>query len=69
METIIEVKGMTCEACVRSVSRKLGKLGSVRVVHVDLASGTVRLESDSAPPRDQIRQALEAIGYELGGAP
>lgn len=67
-ETTIIVKGMSCEACVRSVTTGLGRVPGVEKVAVDLASGRVRIEhSAPGPTPAQLAEALDDLGYDFGG--
>ncbi len=62
------VIGMTCEHCVRSVSTEIGKLPGVQAVEVDLATGAVRVHSDTAVGREQVAAAVDEAGYQLAKA-
>lgn len=66
METSVELKvdGMTCDACARSVSRKLSSVEGVSSASVNLVSGkaTVRRD-DSRASVDDLIAALKQIGY------
>ena len=67
-ETTILVKGMSCDACVRSVMTGLGRVPGVRKVDVDLASGRVRVEHEAGQPTvEGLREAVDDIGYDFGG--
>ncbi|MEV4165274.1 heavy-metal-associated domain-containing protein [Nonomuraea dietziae] len=59
------VKGMTCGHCVSSVKEEVGEVAGVTGVEVDLATGSLTV--DSAAPIDQaeIAAAVEQAGYEL----
>jgi len=62
METY-EIKGMTCNHCVRTVERALGKVpGVARVRGVDLARG--QAEIDGSPDEQAVVAALRDEGYE-----
>jgi copper chaperone CopZ len=68
--TTLLVEGMSCEACVRSVSRGLGRLPGVGRVEVDLASGQVRVEHEPGRPTiDELRAAVDDLGYDVRAAP
>lgn len=67
-ETTIIVKGMSCDACVRSVTTGLGRLPGVTKVKVDLASGRIRVAHDGGTPTTaQLAEAVDDIGYDFGG--
>lgn len=63
--TTFTVKGMTCEHCVRSVTEELSALPGVRDVAVDLASGRVAVESDTALSDEAVRAAVDEAGYQV----
>jgi copper chaperone len=60
------VKGMTCDGCVRSVTRAVQRAQPGAMVAVDLKSGAVRI--DGAADAKAVRQAIEKAGYEVAGA-
>ena len=61
----LKVEGMTCQACVRSVQRKLSKIAGVESAHVDLEAGKATVEyDDSLANPGQLVGAIEQIGYQ-----
>jgi copper chaperone CopZ len=68
--TTYAVAGMTCGHCVSAVTAELTKLAGVRDVQVDLlpaGTSTVRVASDATLDLDEVRDAIDEAGYELGG--
>jgi Cu+-exporting ATPase len=64
-ESTLEVRGMTCNNCVRHVSQALRGLAGVGDVEVDLAAGKARVQHD--PHRVSVGEliaAVEGAGYE-----
>ena len=61
-----DVKGMTCDHCVNAVSAEIAKLARVTDVAVDLETGKVTITSQTAMPVEEIREAVDEAGYELG---
>jgi copper chaperone len=59
---LMQVKGMTCGGCVRSVTKALERAGG-EAVKVELASGRVELSGQIAP--EQARAAVEKAGFEV----
>lgn len=60
----LKVEGMTCDACVRAIERKLSKVAGVESAKVDLEGGRARVElDDSRAGADQLIAAVEKIGY------
>ncbi|MBI1821167.1 MAG: heavy-metal-associated domain-containing protein [Nitrospirae bacterium] len=67
METkILDVKGMTCQHCVKTVTGALGQIKGVKSVDIVLEKGTVTVVYDPAQARtDQFKTAVEEAGYEI----
>jgi copper ion binding protein len=59
------VTGMTCEHCVRAVTREVSELPGVRVVDVDLGSGVVTVTADRELPESEMAVAIDEAGYDL----
>lgn len=57
------VTGMTCQNCVRHVTKALSSLPGVSRVDVSLEAGTATVESDAPLPFDAVRKALSDEGY------
>lgn len=64
-EEVFAIKGMSCQGCVRSISRALVAIDGVEEVEVSLADENARVlfvpEQVSA---DAIRAAIVAAGFE-----
>jgi copper chaperone len=65
VESEFRVAGMTCSHCVTSVTEEIKHIPDVRAVRVDLASGSVWIESDAELPRSSVADAVTEAGYEL----
>lgn len=63
--TILNIRGMTCNGCVASVTRVLTALGGVGGVEVALAAGhaTVRFDP-SLIDVGRLESAVRAAGFE-----
>ena len=59
----MQVKGMTCQHCVRAVETAIGAVDDNAKVKIDLACGRVEVVSDAQ--RDAIVAAIVAEGYEV----
>lgn len=59
------VSGMTCGHCVNAVSSEIGKLAGVRDVKVDLATGTVTVDSDAPLDDAAVAAAVDEAGYQV----
>ena len=66
----INVAGMTCGHCVRSVQEELRALPGVTGVDIELVSGgesQVRISSIRLLPDDDVREAIAEAGYTVVG--
>lgn len=60
----LNVKGMSCNHCVKSVEEAVKNAGANG--QVDLANGTVAVEyNEQAVTVDQIKAAIEDQGYDV----
>jgi copper chaperone CopZ len=59
----IRIGGMTCDGCVRSITRVLGRVQGVRVDKVEVGSACVELD----PPADEarVKEAIEKAGFTV----
>jgi copper chaperone CopZ len=58
------VDGMTCESCVRSVTKKLAGVSAVARAVVNLKAGTAIVEyDDSSAKVEDLIAAVEQIGF------
>jgi copper chaperone len=64
--TTIKVSGMTCQGCVRSVTRVLQAVPGVDAVDVSLDKGEAELRFDPARAgAPEFRKAVEDAGFEV----
>lgn len=63
----LQVQGMTCAHCARSVTRAVQAVDPAASVDVDLASGEVTISGQIA--RDAAIRAIEAEGYVVQAPP
>ncbi|MBP2227249.1 heavy-metal-associated domain-containing protein [Azospirillum agricola] len=66
MTDAYKVGGMTCSGCARSVSNAIVKAAPAAAVTVDLSVGTVIVAG--GVPLETVRTAVEAAGFDFGGA-
>ena len=60
----LTVDGMSGDACVRSIERKLSRVAGVESARVNLGTGKATVEYDDSRARvDQLIAAVEQIGY------
>lgn len=63
--TIINIKGMTCMGCVRSIKNVLEKIPGVNSAEVSLEDAQVTIQFDGAiASNDQFKHAIEEAGFE-----
>jgi copper chaperone len=59
------VTGMTCDHCVAAVRQEIGAIDGVTRVTVELATGTVTVDSDHPVDNRAVAVAVEEAGYEV----
>jgi sulfite exporter TauE/SafE/copper chaperone CopZ/plastocyanin len=62
----LDVRGMTCAACERRVSRALDKVPGVVGVAVSVRRGRVSLRTRGAVPHERLHEAVRRAGYDIG---
>ncbi len=67
-EVTIELKGMTCQGCVKAIRSSLLEVPGVKQVTIDLKKGTGQLHIDgnTSVNDDQLKHAVEKAGYSTG---
>jgi copper ion binding protein len=65
MATTLKVKGMSCQHCVKSVTKALNQIEGVKNVQVDLGKGEVRFDNTKEVASDRIEKVIEDSGYEV----
>lgn len=59
------VEGMTCQHCVASVTEEVAGLAGVSAVSVDLAAGSLTVDSAVPLAREDVAAAVAEAGYTL----
>ncbi len=63
--TVINIKGMTCMGCARSVKNVLERIPGVSNADVSLEDAQVTIQHDAAiSSSDQFKQAIKDAGFE-----
>lgn len=63
--TVINIKGMTCMGCVKSVKNVLERIPGVSNADVSLENAQVTIQHDDAiTGSDQLKQAIQDAGFE-----
>ncbi|HEX9775050.1 MAG TPA: heavy-metal-associated domain-containing protein [Actinomycetota bacterium] len=66
MTTIaLNVSGMTCDGCERSVTKALRNVDGVGEVTASHATGLVEVEAEAGIARDALVAAVEQAGYDV----
>lgn len=63
--TTIHIKGMSCQHCSQAVSRALNEIPGISEVKVDLSAGVATFTESSPVSMDDVRAAIERIGFEV----
>ena len=63
----VTVTGMTCDHCVSSVTEEISAIAGVTAVNVDLATGTVVIDSTTELDPRAVADAVEEAGYSVAG--
>jgi copper chaperone len=65
MKRTIGIKGMSCQHCVKAVTKALSEIDGIKDVQVDLSQGEAAF--DEAQPIDQelLRERIKKAGFEL----
>ena len=66
MTRTYRVSGMTCEGCVRSVTRAITRVAPAARVSIDLAAGRVSVED--GPDETAVEGAVTKAGFRFEGA-
>ena len=59
----LQVEGMSCGGCVRSVTKSVQSVDSKARVEVDLATKKVRVETDAS--LEAVKAAISDAGYDV----
>jgi len=62
--SVVKVKGMSCQHCVKSVTEAMEALGA-KDVSIDLLSGDVTYNEDAPISKDAIKEVVTKIGFEF----
>jgi copper chaperone len=66
LEQEIAITGMSCQHCVMSVKKELGKIPGLEIKAVTVGAATVAVD-ESKVTREQIKAAVEEAGFALIG--
>lgn len=64
----LQVPNVSCQHCVRTITRELAVTPGVKKVSVDVATKTVEVQYEEPATEARIRDTLKEIGYPPEGA-
>lgn len=65
-KTVLKVDGMSCEHCVKAITKAVSALEGVDEVKVDVTTKTVTVTHDEAKaPLNKIKLEIEDQGYDI----
>jgi len=62
----IKIKGMSCQHCVKAVTKTLSEIEGVQDVKVDLSRGEASFEEAQPVDLETLREKIKKAGYEVG---
>ena len=62
----IKINGMSCQHCVKAVTKALSEITGIEDVKVDLAAGEATFEEEQTIDPEVLREHIKRAGYELG---
>ncbi|PUB10620.1 copper chaperone CopZ [Paenisporosarcina sp. OV554] len=65
-QVTLQVQGMSCGHCVKSIENSVGAIEGVEKVNVQLNDGTVDVEFNNKVDVQKITDTIEDQGYTVG---
>jgi copper chaperone len=65
-QVTLQVQGMSCGHCVKSIENSVGALNGVEKVNVQLEAGKVDVEFNNEVDIQKITDTIEDQGYTVG---
>ena len=62
----VKIEGMSCQHCVKAVTKALEAIPGVTDVKVDLARGEASFEEAQPVDEQTLRERIRKAGYRLG---
>jgi len=62
----IKIKGMSCQHCVKAVTKALSEIAGIKDVQVDLAKGEAAFDEAQPIDPELLRERIKKAGFELG---
>ncbi|MDR2742055.1 MAG: copper ion binding protein [Treponema sp.] len=65
-KAVLRVDGMSCDHCVKTITKAVGELPSVKNVAIDIKGGTVSFMFDPAKsPLENVEAVITDAGYDV----
>lgn len=66
MQTLsVTISGITCEACVKLITKRVSRIKGVNDVSIDQATGITTINADTTLTPQNIQLALEGTHYHI----
>jgi copper chaperone len=62
----IRIKGMSCQHCVKAVTKALDEIDGIEAVQVDLDKGEAAFEEVKPVALELLQERIKKAGFELG---
>jgi copper chaperone len=62
----VKIKGMSCQHCVKAVTKALSEIEGVSDVQVDLTAGEAAFREAQPVSLDVIAEKVKKAGFEIG---
>ncbi len=62
----VKIKGMSCQHCVKSVTKALSEIAGIHDVKVDLERGEATFDEVQPVDQELLREHIKKAGFELG---
>ena len=63
---VVNIEGMKCEHCAKTVEEKIGKIEGVSKVKVDLKKKCAIITSSSLIKKEEVEASLEDTNFKVG---
>lgn len=62
----VKIKGMSCQHCVKAVTKALAEIDGIKAVQVDLGKGEATFEEVKPVALELLQERIKKAGFELG---
>lgn len=62
----IKIKGMSCQHCVKAVTKALDEIDGIEAVKVDLDKGEATFDEVKPIAQELLQERIKKAGFELG---